>query len=61
MCPVELQLSEEEVIFKREKREQMQQAAEQRANMQALSQSYSQTVKAPEEGSSAEKIDNAEE
>ena len=56
MCPVELQLPEEEVMLLREQRAEAAQAAEQRADMQALSDVYAKSTKAPEAGSSADAL-----
>ncbi len=60
MCPVDLQLSEEEVAFKRDERQEMQMEAQRRANMQTISDAYAKTTKAPEEGSSAAEINQEE-
>ena len=59
-CPIDLQLSEEEVAMKREMRREMQMEAEQRANMTAIANSYAQTNKAPQEGSPAEQLEQME-
>ena len=56
MCPVELQLPEDVVESIREKRAETEQAAEQRADMQALSDVYAKSTKAPEVGSSADTL-----
>ncbi len=56
MCPVDLQLPEDEVMRLREERAKAAQAAEQRADMLALSDVYAKSTKAPEEGSSADAL-----
>ncbi len=54
MVPVDLQLSEEEVMFIREQRAEMQAQQMQAQQMQAQSDAYVKMQKTPEEGSGAE-------